>query len=307
MARIADFQCTYDNAAGFGTWASDDYGILFPEGYKEAGMMVKLAKAVKEHNQAAMCQIPFCHTLEAEALGGKIRLGDGVAGPRAGAYICKSLEEVLELSALSLESEQAGRLRETLRACRMLKEMGEPVVFLVSGPMTILNGLVDPGQLFRAFLKKPELAARIFEAMGRDILTVMKAAEEAGADMISYADPAGGINIVGPKVAERVVDMFTAPFLKLVEKELTKETAVLLCPKTAFALIGTEAAQWKDWELSEPMEYLAAVLYMKKQIRFAGQDCMNHVGRRLENRIFKELVLKERMGECVDDDAERET
>lgn len=254
--------------------------------------MVKLAKAVKDHNHTAMCQLPFCHTLEAEALGGKIRLGDGLAGPRVSEYVCNSLEEVLELPALDLGSDHAKRFRETLQACRMLKAMGEPVVFLVSGPMTILNGLTDPGQLFRAFLKKPELAARIFEAMGREILTVMKAAEEAGADMISYADPAGGVNIVGPKVAGRVVDMFTAPFLKQVDKELKKETVVLLCPKTAFALIGTETAQWKDWELPEPMEYLPAVLYMKKQIRFAGQDCMNHVGHRLENRIFKELVLK---------------
>ena len=81
MARIADFRCTYDNASGFGAWAAEDYGIKFPDAYTEHEMMVKLALAVKEHNGAAVCLLPFCHTLEAEALGGIIRLGDGVIGP----------------------------------------------------------------------------------------------------------------------------------------------------------------------------------------------------------------------------------
>lgn len=81
MARIADFRCTYDNASGFGAWAAEDYGIKFPDAYTEHEMMVKLALAVKEHNGAAVCLLPFCHTLEAEALGGIIRLVDGVTGP----------------------------------------------------------------------------------------------------------------------------------------------------------------------------------------------------------------------------------
>lgn len=81
MARIADFRCTYDNASGFGAWAAEDYGIKFPDAYTEHEMMVKLALAVKKHNGAAVCLLPFCHTLEAEALGEIIRLGDGVTGP----------------------------------------------------------------------------------------------------------------------------------------------------------------------------------------------------------------------------------
>lgn len=291
MARIADFKCTYDNASGFGEWAAKDYGIVFPQAYQESEMMVKLALAVKEHNGTSFCQLPFCHTLEAEAFGGKIKMGDGMTGPRAGGYICKSLEEVLELSALDLESEPAARLRETLAACRKLKSMGEPVLFLVSGPITILNGLVDSEVLFRALLKQPELVMKAFQKLGHEILNVMKMAEDAGADVISYADPAGGVNLVGPKVAARVAKEFTADFLKTVDRELKQETVVVLCPKTAFALLGTEQAIWKDWELPEVMGYSEAVFYMKKQVRFAGQDCMNHVGHRLENRVFKELRI----------------
>ena len=292
MAGIADFHCTYDHASGFGDWIREYEEIRFPEAYLEAEAMVNFAKVVKLHNRTAMCQLPFCHTLEAEALGGNIRLGDGITGPRTGAYRCGSLEEVIELPPLDPETEGAKRIQETLKACKRLKEDGESVIFLISGPITILNGLVDADVLFRALLKKPELMERIFEKLGNDILTMMKAAEAAGADLLSYGDPAGGVNLVGPKVAARVAKTFTAPFFSRADQELKKETTVLFCPKTAFALIGTEMAEWKDHVLPAPMEYLPAVLYKKKQIRFAGQDCINRTGHRLENGILKELILK---------------
>ena len=292
MAVIADFHCTYDHAAGFGTWTKEDYGIRFPEAYLECDEMVRLAKAVKIRNGTEHCQLPFCHTLEAEALGGMIRLGNGLTGPRIRDYRCSSLEEILALPALNLESGAAVRTRETLEACRRLKEEGEQVVFLISGPITILNGLVNAELLFRGLLKKTELMEQIFEKLGCDILTMMKAAEAAGADCLSYGDPAGGVNLVGPRVAGHVAKTFTAPFLKRVSEELKQETLVLLCPKTAFALIGTETAEWKDHDLPEPMEYLPAVISTKGQIRFAGQDCMNRIGNRLENRTLKELILK---------------
>ena len=317
MARIADFHCTYDNASGFGTWAEEDYGILFPNAYTEREMMVKLALGVKEHNGAAVCLLPFCHTLEAEVLGGNIRLGDGVTGPRTGGYCCKTLEEVLALPGVEQayrgifkengnpdtaegkkteeHPENRGkvhRLAETLEACRILKRMGEDVVFLVSGPLTILNGLADSEMVFRALIREPELVERVLEKIGRDILTVMKLAEDAGVGLISFADPSGGVNIVGPKVAGRMAQTFTAGFLKEADRILRPETTVLLCPKTAFALIGTEMAEWKDHVLPEPMEYTKAILYKKKEIRFAGQDCMNHVGHVLADGKLKELVLK---------------
>lgn len=288
MARIADFHCTYDNASGFGTWAAEDYGIQFPEAYTEREMMVKLALATKEHNGAAVCLLPFCHTLEAEALGGIIRLGDGVTGPRTGGYCCKTLEEVLELPEIG----EIHRLTETLAACRILTQMGEKVIFLVSGPLTILNGLADSEIVFRALLKEPELMEQVLKKLGQDILAMMKLAEDAGAEFISFADPSGGVNIVGPKIAGRVAQAFTAGFLKEADLQLRPETTVLLCPKTAFALIGTEMAECKDHVLPEPMEYTKAVLYKKKEIRFAGQDCMNHVGHMLADGRLKELVLK---------------
>ena len=291
MGRIQDFRCTYDNENGFGSWASAEYAIRFPEAYSDCDMMVKLALAVKEHTGSNVCLLPFCHTLEAEALGGMIRLGNEISGPRTAGYRYRDLREVKELPALDLEADDSRRIRETLLACRRLKAMGEQVVFFVSGPMTILNGLIDTEPVFRSLLREPDRVLRVFEKLGQDCLTMMKAAEETGADMISYADPSAGVNLVGPKIAERIAVRFTARFLKAADRELNPETAVILCPKTSLALIGSGIGQWRDHTLPAPMEYIDAVLYAKKQVRFVGQDCLKHVGHRLEDCKLKELIL----------------
>ena len=84
--------------------------------------MARLSKALKEHDGAAFCELPFCHTVEAEAMGGIVNYGNERTGPRAGEYICHSVEELLELPSIDFEK---GRIHEVLLACRQLREEGE--------------------------------------------------------------------------------------------------------------------------------------------------------------------------------------
>ena len=91
-----------------------------------------------------------------------------------------------------------------LLACQALREEGEHVVLQVSGPFTILNVLIDAKYVFKAMRKKPELMKEVFWKLGGEILRFMEEAKKYGVDMISYADSSGGLNILGPKMAEQV-------------------------------------------------------------------------------------------------------
>ena len=77
--------------------------------------MVTLSKMLKEKDKAVICELPFCHTLEAEAMGGIINLGNEIAGPRAGGYVCTDVEEILNLPDMDFTK---GRIQETLLACK---------------------------------------------------------------------------------------------------------------------------------------------------------------------------------------------
>lgn len=286
MGKIMDYRCGYDSAAGLGLWTEKEPRLQFPQAYCQQEQMALLAQTIRREEGGAFCLLPFCHTLEAEAYGARIDLGSGLTGPRAQGYRFSSLTELLELPPLDLE---APRLQETLAACRLLKEQGEAVLFQISGPLTALNSLLPSETLFRALLKETDALLELFQRMGQDSLHLLKAAAEAGADLLSYADPMAGVGIIGPRLTEAVSRDFTAPFLKKADGCLKSETLVLLCPKTAFALLGTELAQWREHPLTSKLPYGEAALQMRGTLRFGGQSC---VKKNQMTEMFRELILK---------------
>lgn len=139
-------------------------------------------------------------------MGGIVNMGDGNLGPRAKEYCCTYAAELLELPEIDYSK---GRIYEVLEACQRLREQGEHVALMISGPFTIFNVLIDPKYVFKAMRKQPELMQDIFQRIERELLTYIKIAVEYGVDMISYADSSGGVNILGPKMTEQVVMDFT--------------------------------------------------------------------------------------------------
>ncbi len=285
---ISDFRCTFDNSIGISPEITKDLKLSFPDAYMHADTMVKIAYAMKQKEGAAFCMLPFCHTVEAEAMGGIVNMGDGNFGPRAKEYCCTSAAELLELPAIDYSK---GRIHEVLEACQILREQGEHVALMISGPFTIFNVLIDPKYVFKAMRKQPELMRDVFQKIEKELLRFIKVAISYGADMISYADSSGGVNILGPKMAEQVVKDFTYDFLKKAAELVDGKAMLLLCPKTTLALIGMEKACYVDHELSEVLRYGDACIAMIGQVPVAGQMCIKNISYRLENKNLREIKL----------------
>lgn len=288
MGEVKDFNCTYDNSAGISEEVTARLNLSFPDAYLHHETMAELSKALKEHDGAAFCELPFCHTVEAEAMGGLVNYGNDRTGPRAKEYICTKPEEILELPSIDFGT---GRIHEVLMACQELRNQGEHVVLQVSGPFTILNVLIDARYVFKGMRKKPEVMKEVFWKLGDEILRFMEEGKKYGVDLISYADSSGGVNILGPKMAEQVVEDFTYEFLKKAEALADDKTMILLCPKTSLALIGTGYAKFKDHLIAPGTSYGEACIQMTGKAKFAGQMCIKNIGYQLENGIFKELQL----------------
>ena len=111
-------------------------------------------------------------------------------------------------------------MAEVLKACSYLRNKGENVILYISGPFTILNILMDPRHIFKIFKKNPEAMQAIFDKLATELIRFVEEAQKAGVNMITYGDSMGGVNILGPKFAGQVVEMFTYPFLKKVEEIL---------------------------------------------------------------------------------------
>lgn len=287
-SKIQDFHCTYNNSAGIQSDVTEGLNLTFPDAYLHSETMAVLSKALKEHDGAAFCELPFCHTVEAEAMGGIVNMGDENTGPRAKEYICTKMEEILELPPIDFSK---GRIHEVLLACQKLREEGEHVVLEVAGPFTILNVLIDARYVFKCMRKDPDLAAKVFWKLGEEVLRFVEEAKKYGVELISYADSSGGLNILGPKMAEQVVDLFTYEYLKKMEQFADEKTEILLCPKTTFALLGTEKAKLRDIPLGKPMRYGEACIEMIGKAKFSGVMCIKNIDYMIKDGIFKEVVL----------------
>ena len=91
MRKFADFNCTYDNATGISEAACEKLNLSFPEAYLDGEMMARISSAIREEENIPILPDAICHTVEAEAMGAKIHLGDAKSVPRADDFICTKL------------------------------------------------------------------------------------------------------------------------------------------------------------------------------------------------------------------------
>ena len=288
MEKIIDFKCTYDNSAGINEEITKKLDLSFPDAYKHGKTMALISKELKKDDNAPFCELPFCHTVEGEAMGGVIKYGDEKIGPRSKEYVCNNANDILSLNNIDFTK---GRISEVLRACTHLRNEGENVVLQINGPFTILNVLMDPTTVFKIFKKEPGKMKLIFEKFQNEILDFIKEGQRAGANLISFADSSGSVNILGPKMMKEYVDMFTYPFLKKAENIIGDNTILLLCPKTTFALLGTNKGTFYDIELSKSMKYGEGCIEAIGKAKIVGQTCIKNINYKLNEGTIKGIKL----------------
>lgn len=271
--KIVDYKCKRANASGFSDEIINTLRLEFPKSYNDCNTLALISKSIKKEEDSPICLLPFCHTVEAEALGGFINLSEGKFGPRAAAYAYNSVEELLTLPEIDFGR---GRISEVLEACRILKAQGEIVCLEVSGFLTILNSLIDVTKVFKTWRKDAETVERVFNGIAENLYRFFEAAKKAGVGIISYADPAGSVNIVGPKYTDMIAKNFTMPLLKKAAALADENCIIHLCPKTSLILLSLGLAERKDVQFDKGIHYIQACLKTMGKEKIIGQACIKN-------------------------------
>ena len=288
-AKIRDFRCGYSNSVGVSNEVTEPLGLDFPDAYLHRDTMVQLSRAVKEHDGAGFCLLPFCRTVEVEALGGNVNMGNANTGPRAGNPVCSTIEDLAALPEIDCTH---GRIHEVLEACRLLKQQGEVVCLEVTGPWTMAQNLMDSRKVFKFYRKQPEEMTAALRKLASRLLPYVEQAREVGVDIIMFSDSAGTLSILGPKLMERATREITYDFVKQLDELVDGSMVIQLCPKLVYALIDTGLADFRMHELGERVDFLEALLRLRGTVRLAGQTCVKSTGVAIVNGRIRELVLK---------------
>ena len=288
MGLIREFKCTYSNSVGISAETTAGLGLEFPDAYMHSDTMQILARSVKKHDNADFCLLPFCRTVEAESMGAVLNYGDANTGPRAKDPVCSNLDEVLALPEIDFRKM---RIHEVLNAVSSLKEQGETVCLEITGPFTIMNALMEPRLVFKAYRKERDKMKLVFSKFSDELIRYIEEGKRAGTDVFIFSDSAGSLDILGPKFLTDAVEDFYAPFMKKVSETIDDSCIFLLCPKFTYALIDTGYAEFIEHQLQPGTDFLSAMLSMKGSVKIAGQVCIKNVGVRLANGIFREISM----------------
>ena len=289
MGAIREFKCTYSNSVGISAETTAGLGLEFPDAYMHSETMQVLAKAIKAHDNSEFVLLPFCRTVEAESMGAVLNYGDANTGPRAKDPICADLDEVMALPEIDFGK---NRIHEVLDACAALKSEGETVCLEVTGPFTILNALMEPRLVFKAYRKDRDKMKLVFEKFSEQLLRYIEMGKKAGVDIFIFSDSAGALDILGPRFLTNAVEDFYDPFLRKVSDLMDDSCIFLLCPKFTYALVDTGHAEFIEHQLEPGIDFMKAMLSMKGKAKIAGQVCVKNVGVKLAHGKFREIILK---------------
>ena len=175
----------------------DEIEVFVPEAHYDAEKMAALAKAVYDKGFFENYGVPFCMTVEAEAMGAEVTMGRKDREPHVTDYAFDDVRNYKQVKPMDLES---GRAKVVLDAIKILKSYddGVPIVGNLVGPISVASSVMDAVKYYKQLRKQRELSHEYMDWITDELIRFGIAQIEAGADVIAIADPSGTGEIMGP-------------------------------------------------------------------------------------------------------------
>ncbi|WP_353095602.1 uroporphyrinogen decarboxylase family protein [Tissierella praeacuta] len=265
------FKCTGNEVDVIPDEILQQLNISYEDINKNASNMASLSRLLKEENKKEYCKLPFCHTVEAEAFGSEVIFNEKL-GNRIGKYKIDNISLIEDISKVDLNK---GRIAEVLKAIDILKKNGEDVVLDVTGPISIATSIMDSQLFYKSVRKERDKIDSLLEVIENTIVEYILEGIKQGANIISFADPAGTIDIVGPKIYKELSGRTAYNILKKIENQMGN-TIVHLCGKTSTSLeaIGLLESEKIKVEGKDYFKMIHAIKSEREDIKFIGHWCL---------------------------------
>ncbi|BAQ13454.1 putative methylcobalamin:coenzyme M methyltransferase [Clostridium botulinum] len=193
----------------------DISGFKWPEAHVNPEIMANLAISMYEQGGFENFGVPFCMTIEAEAMGATVDLGDKTTEPRVIKYPIESVEQWRQLKKINLNE---GREKVVLDAIKIIKDRNLPVPIManLTGPISVASSLMEPMYFYKELVRKKDEAHKFMNFVTENLIEFGKAQLLAGANVITISDPSGTGEILGPKLFKE----FVIPYLNRIVDEL---------------------------------------------------------------------------------------
>lgn len=290
MEYTIDFKCVLNTDEEIPQRVIEEVGVSFPKVHCCGEDMARLASAIREQNEDLLAIMPFCLTVEAEALGADIKMGDDKVGPRVSNYAFKDIEDLKNIKPIDLNSK---RISEVLKAVEILSKKGEKVALVVQGPFTIMSSLMDPRVFYKAVRKEKDTVEKFMQIVIDSIVSFIEVGVKKGAKVISFGDSSGTLDILGPKMYKDYSGRYSYEVLKRACQKL-EGSIIHLCGITSNSMEKGGFITSEAVEIGEGITYgeaLKLVMEDRKDIKIIGHNCLKKASTKMRKPIIWKINL----------------
>ena len=176
--------------------AMDACGCYWPEAHTDPEKMANLAMALGDGQGFENYGVPFDMTVEAEAMGAVVYIGDKLTEPHV---VESPLTDITQWKTLPHFDFSKGRLKTTPDAIRIIKEKGDdyPIIGNLTGPFSVADTMIDMAILLKEIRRHPDDVHGLMRHIAGELSAFGKEMVKAGADLLCLSEPSGTGEILG--------------------------------------------------------------------------------------------------------------
>ncbi|MGY0288712.1 MAG: MtaA/CmuA family methyltransferase [Candidatus Methanodesulfokora washburnensis] len=175
--------------------AMQKLGVFWPEAHKDPEKMVELGASLYKLVGLETCRVPFCLTVQAEALGCGVDMGTMDRQPS----VRKSLPSIPE--NLPSDFLERGRMPAVIKAVELMKKKYEnlPKMAGFEAIMTLAGHILGVEKMMIMIMKQRDAVAKALDLCTKANVEYTKALIDAGAEVIVPCDPTASPDLISQK------------------------------------------------------------------------------------------------------------
>ncbi len=177
----------------------DATGARWPEANYDAEVMSKLALGAADILGWDAVRVPFCQTIEEEALGCSLKPGDDKNLPSIAEHAFNPKDT--PNPTFPEDFMQRGRVQMLIKAVELTKKAvgdSRAIIGGVIGPFTIVSELIGIKACLRCVLKSQDALTPYLEVATKAATELANALVKAGADVICIEDMMASVDMISP-------------------------------------------------------------------------------------------------------------
>lgn len=229
--------------------AMEKTGASWPEAHTDPEKMATLGSSLYELVGLECARIPFCLTVEAEAMGCKVDLGNQEKNPQ----ITESPFENAGDIKIPPGFLNKGRIPAVFEAVKLLKEKyGDtlPVIVGITGPFTLTGHLLGVEKVVRNLRLRPGEVESALDNTLEVSIEYARAISEIEPDVICVADPTAATELINPLQFKNLVK----PRLEDLAAEIDTKKVLHICGSAGPIIKDMASAGYDGLSIEEKVD-----------------------------------------------------